>query len=208
MSKIAFLQGFGLSFALIAAVGPQNLHVLRVGLARRHVSATIAMCVGADAVLVTGGLAGAAGALQSVGPALLPLHVLACLALLWMALRALRDARRARAVTCVGGADGESLGRTLAATAIVTLVNPSVWIESVLLIGAAGAVLPPPERCLFGAGALSASLLWFTGLGYGAGLAADWLARAAVWRFLALAAAAGMAASAVAVAGQALELAA
>lgn len=38
----AFVQGLALSLATIMALGPQNLHVLRTGLARHHVGTTVA----------------------------------------------------------------------------------------------------------------------------------------------------------------------
>jgi L-lysine exporter family protein LysE/ArgO len=199
MSTTAFFQGFALSLALIAAIGPQNLHVLRTGITQRHVGATVAFCVGADAVLLAAGLAGGAGALAA-GAAQGVLRAVACVALAWMALRAARDACRASAGLAAEAGAPLSLGRALGATAAVTLANPAVWIETVLLVGATGAPLPAAERGCFGAGAIAASLLWFSALAYGGRRAAPWLARPTTWRVLAATSAFSLAASAWALA--------
>jgi L-lysine exporter family protein LysE/ArgO len=68
-----------------------------------------------------------------------------------------------------------------------------VWIETLLVVGAAALALPNGEREAFALGALAASSLWFSALGWGARLLAPWLARPAVLRALALASAAMMA---------------
>lgn len=181
----AFVQGLALSLATIMALGPQNLHVLRTGLARHHVGTTVAFCIAADALFVGSALAGVAGALARLKGLATPLALVAALALAWFAWRALADARRPPVLAGdirAGYAARPALRRTLAATAVVTFGNPSVWIETLLLVGATGAALPAAQRLAFGGGALAGSLLWFTTLGYGARLASPWLTRPAGWR--------------------------
>ncbi|MCW5667503.1 MAG: LysE family transporter [Piscinibacter sp.] len=190
-----FLQGLALSLATIAALGPQNLHVLRTGLARRHVGATVALCIAGDALLVGGALAGAADALGRIDALAPSLAGIAALVLAGFAWRAFGDARRPPVLTgAPGPARGPALRRSLAETAAVTFGNPAVWIDTLLLVGATGAALPAELRPAFGAGALAGSGLWFCGLAYGARLASAWLARPAAWRVISLASAAVMAA--------------
>lgn len=201
----AFLQGLALSLATIAALGPQNLHVLRTGLARRHVGATVALCVAADALLVGGALAGAADALGRIDGLAPSLAGLAALVLACFAWRALGDARRPPPLPgAAGAARGAALHRSLAETAAVTFGNPAVWIETLLLVGATGAALPAELRPAFGAGALAGSALWFCALAYGARLASAWLARPAAWRGLSLASAVVMGAMSLGWAAEAL----
>jgi L-lysine exporter family protein LysE/ArgO len=203
----AFLQGLALSLATIAALGPQNLHVLRTGLARRHVGATVAFCIAADALLVGGALAGAADALGRIDGLATSLAGVAAAALAWFAWRSLGEARRPPALPRGGlraPGRGAELRRTMAETALVTFGNPSVWIETLLLVGATGAALPAALRPAFGAGALTGSLLWFTALGYGARLASPWLARPAAWRALSWASAGLLGAMSMAWAAEAL----
>lgn len=64
----------------------------------------------------------------------------------------------------------------------VTLLNPHVYLDTVLLIGSLGAQQDVPGAYV--AGAASASLLWFSSLALGAAWLAPWLARPATWRML------------------------
>ena len=61
-----FLSGFGLSLALIVAIGAQNLFVLRQGLQRQHVAAVVLFCALADALLIAAGVAGVGAFLAAV----------------------------------------------------------------------------------------------------------------------------------------------
>lgn len=203
----AFLAGALLTGSLIVAIGPQNLHVLRTGIARRHVGATVALCIAADLLLIVLALGGTGHALRARPALALVLQGAGALLLAAMALQAARDALRPAARdgdrTLPAASLSASCGRTLA----VTFANPAVWVETLLVVGAAGATWPAAERPGFAAGAVSASALWFTGLGFGARRAARWLARPAVHRALAAASAVAMATMAVVLAEASLRAA-
>ncbi len=70
-----------------------------------------------------------------------------------------------------------SLGGAIAATAGFTFLNPHVYLDTVLLMGAAGSAQPAALRPIFVAGAVSASFTWFAALGYGARLLVPLFAR-------------------------------
>jgi L-lysine exporter family protein LysE/ArgO len=174
-----------LSAGLIVAIGPQNLHVLRTGLARQHVAPTVALCVAVDALLIAAALAGASLALRADTPAGRLLQALAVPLLLWMAWRALRDAVLPACMPAAAGAATATRRQALAQAAWVSLGNPAVWVETIWIVGAAGATLAAGERLAFGGGAMFSSAAWFCLLGYGARAFSRWLARPAVMRVLA-----------------------
>jgi len=66
----------------------------------------------------------------------------------------------------------------------LTWLNPHVYLDTVLLVGSIAAHHGPTGKWWFGAGAGVASIVWFTGLGYGARLAAPLLARPRSWQVL------------------------
>jgi L-lysine exporter family protein LysE/ArgO len=82
-----------------------------------------------------------------------------------------------------GGAAEQSLRAAVATTLALTWANPHVYLDTVGLIGAV-ATTYGPGRWMFGAGALSASVLFFVLLGYGARALAPLFARPAAWRVL------------------------
>ncbi len=75
-----------------------------------------------------------------------------------------------------------SLRAVLLSALAVTLLNPHVYLDTVLLIGSLGAQQSVPGAYVVGAA--SASLLWFFTLAFGAAWLAPWLARPSTWRIL------------------------
>jgi L-lysine exporter family protein LysE/ArgO len=177
------LQGAALGFGLIVAIGAQNAFVLRQGLRREHVGAVVAFCALADALLISAGVLGMAQALGR-HPALG--QALALAGALFLALygwRALQRARRPQALQAAGGG-GLALGAAVAQAAAFTLLNPHVYLDTVLLVGSIGAQQPVPLQPWFIAGASLASIAWFTALGYGARALAPVFARPRAWQVL------------------------
>jgi L-lysine exporter family protein LysE/ArgO len=183
MSLPAFGTGFALGGSLIVAIGAQNAFVLRQGLRREHVAPIVAFCAVADAVLMVAGVAGLATVLGQA-PALTGwLTAGGAAFLLAYGLRALWRALRPGSLQSGAGNGGLSLAQALAQCAAFTLLNPHVYLDTVLLVGSIGAQMGE-QRWWFAAGAASASVVWFTGLGFGARWLAPVFARPQAWRVL------------------------
>ncbi|WP_086140908.1 LysE/ArgO family amino acid transporter, partial [Janthinobacterium sp. GW460W] len=179
-----FLQGLSLGLGLIVAIGSQNAFVLRQGLRREHVGAIVLFCALADAALIAAGVLGMAHAL---GQRPLLANVLALGGAVFLAVygwQALRRARRPQQLRAAEGGAGLALGAILAQAAAFTLLNPHVYLDTVLLVGSIGAQQPGALRGWFIVGASAASLLWFASLGYGARWLAPWFARPRAWQVL------------------------
>ncbi|MBI1686930.1 LysE/ArgO family amino acid transporter [Caulobacter hibisci] len=179
----AFTKGFALSAGLIVAIGAQNMFVLRQGLKREHVWPIVLFCAAADATLIVAGVRGLGGVLALVPGLSLVLGLGGAAFLAWYGISALRRAARP-SVLVVEQQAGLTLGAALAGSAAFTFLNPHVYIDTVMLMGAVGASLPAIERPLFMAGAALASLVWFSSLGFGARFLAPLFARPAAWRAL------------------------
>ena len=179
----AWLAGFALSISLILAIGAQNAFVLRQGLRRAHVGAVVAVCCLSEAVLIFSGVAGF-GALAARAPwAIEAMRWGGAAFLLVYGAKSLWAARRTDESLQAGGPAEQSLGAAVGATLALTWANPHVYLDTLGLIGAV-ATTHGPARWMFGAGALSASVLFFVVLGYGAGGLAPLFARPAAWRVL------------------------
>lgn len=179
-----FLQGLALGFGLIVAIGAQNAFVLRQGLRREHIGSVVAFCALADAVLIGAGVFGMAGALGQ-SPALARALALAGAVFLGVyGWRALQRARRPARLEAAAGAARLGRGAVLAQAAAFTLLNPHVYLDTVLLVGSIGAQQTPILRGWFVAGASTASLCWFSLLGFGSRRLAPLFARPRAWRVL------------------------
>ncbi len=98
-------------------------------------------------------------------------------------MSALRRAPAA-ALRAAAGTAGLGRGAALAQAAAFTLLNPHVYLDTVLLVGSIGAQQPPALQGWFVAGASVASAGWFGGLGFGARWLAPWFARPRAWQLL------------------------
>lgn len=177
----SYLNGLLIAIGLIMAIGAQNAFVLAQSLRREHHLPVAALCVLCDVVLVSAGVFGLATVLAQ-SPTLLAIARWGGAAfLLWYGCKALRRALSPSALAAEGQAPRSRQAVLLSALA-VTLLNPHVYVDTVLLIGSIGARQAVPGAYV--AGAASASLVWFFTLALGAAWLAPWLARPATWRLL------------------------
>lgn len=176
-------QGFLACAGLIVAIGAQNAFVLRQGLRREHVGVVVALCAGADALLISAGVAGL-GAVVSARPAALTATTVGGAAfLLVMGALAARRAWRPGHLDPAASAPAGRAGVVLACLGF-TFLNPHVYLDTVVLLGAMANQHADAGRWLFAAGAAGASVAWFTSLGFGARRLGPVFARPVAWRWL------------------------
>lgn len=185
-SLAAALTGLAFGLSLIVAIGAQNAFVLRTGLRRVHVLPVVAVCALSDAALIAAGVAGL-GTLVDQHPAVLTVARLAGAAfLLGYAVVAARRALRPAGALTTEDADAAAPTRVwpvVATCLALTWLNPHVYLDTVVLLGSVAGT-HGADRWWFGGGAVLGSLLWFTGLGYGARLLRPLFARPGAWRVL------------------------
>ncbi len=181
---LSCLAGLSLGASLIVAVGAQNTFVLRQGLRREHVGPLVALCIAIDALLMTLGVGGVATALGAHPALLAAMGIGGAVFLLAYAFQAGRRALSGNALVTLAAGEAQTLRSVLLQGLACSLLNPHVYLDTLLLIGAVGAQQPPASRGAFLVGSIAASALWFTGLGFGARLLAPLFARAQAWRCL------------------------
>jgi L-lysine exporter family protein LysE/ArgO len=174
--------GFIASFTLIAAIGAQNAFVLRQGIRREHVLPVVALCTVSDIVLISAGIAGV-GALISAHPSAMNIAKFGgALFLIGYGLLAARRVWRPSSMTPSERTPAR-LAEVLVTCAAMTFLNPHVYLDTVVLLGAL-ANEHRDEKWLFGAGAVTASAVWFVSLGLGARRLAGLFANPQTWRIL------------------------
>lgn len=173
----AFSAGLALSLSLIMAIGPQNAHVMRMGLRRQHLWLTVATSMVADFVLITLGVLGLAelgGLSDKLQGALIGAGVLFLLVYGWQAGQRCWRPTAGQPPSTDSSADQAMTRRQAVLTALAfSWLNPHAWLDTAVLIGTASLAWGRPGNQLFGAGALTGSMLWFTLLG----VATFWLGR-------------------------------
>lgn len=184
MNLSVFLTGMASGLSLIVAIGAQNAFVLRQGLRHEHVFAVCLICAVSDAVLIAAGVAGF-GAMMAAAPWLDPVMRYGGAAFLIVyGARSLISALRSTGALAAVQQDGRRSLRSVALTCLAfTWLNPHVYLDTLGLLGAISTRFAGAEWT-FGAGAISASGLFFFSLGYGAKLLRPVFARPSSWRVL------------------------
>lgn len=179
------LAGFGLGLSLIIAIGAQNVFVLRQGIRREHVFAVVIVCAVSDAVLIAAGIAGIGAVLTAIPWLVEVVRWVGAAFLVGYGMLAARRAWRPRAALVVDEVNpAPTRLRTVVLTALaLTWLNPHVYLDTVFLLGSIGGTYGE-ARWLFGAGAMVASVAWFTALGFGARYLSRWLSTPRAWRWL------------------------
>ena len=187
----ALLAGLLTGLSLIVAIGAQNAFVLRQGLARLQVTPVVIVCAASDLILIVAGIAGL-GAVVTAHPG-------AVTALTWfgaafLAAYGIRSAARALRPESLqaGGSAIATTGAAVGTALALTWLNPHVYLDTVLLLGSVATGYGSTGRWWFAAGAGAASILWFTGLGYGSRYLRRFFASPRSWQILDLVIAAVM----------------
>jgi L-lysine exporter family protein LysE/ArgO len=184
-------SGFLTGGSLIVAIGAQNAHVLRQGIIRHHVAPVVVVCAVSDVVLIAAGVSGIGAIVDRAGWLIDVVRWLGVAFLLWYAAGSLRRAFRAEALLADGGlaARGESRRTVVGRAFALTWLNPHVYLDTVLLIGSIAATHSHASdgldgRWAFATGAALASIVWFSGLGFGARALAPVFSRPRAWQVL------------------------
>ena len=180
---LAYAQGMGTGAGLIIAIGAQNAFVLSQGIRKNHRLVIPLICALCDAILVFAGVTGM-GSLMASHPSLTFIAGIGgALFLFLYGVRAFYSACRTNALE-TQEAHATSLRTAVLSTLGVTLLNPHVYIDTVLLLGSIAGQFRPGGHLAFGAGAVTASFLWFFSLSLGAGFLAPLFRTALAWRLL------------------------
>lgn len=184
MEGTAFLKGIGLGGSLIVAIGSQNAYLLRQALKREFVFTCIAICIICDVALIGAGVAGM-GKLITEAPVLLFwIKIGGAGFLFWYGLRAARSAMHPSALVAKDNNTEPDRKKVVAAMLAFSLLNPHVYLDTVVLLGSIGGQQPGNGRLYFALGAMLASAVWFSSLGLGARYLTPVFARPNAWRIL------------------------
>lgn len=197
---LSVISGLGLGLSLIVAIGAQNVFVLRQGIRREHVLVVVVICALSDAALIIAGVAGLGFVIAAAPWLVVVARWAGALFLLTYGLLAARRAWRGEGqVLDASEPVGETVSAPSAAGALtstrtaltpviltvlaLTWLNPHVYLDTVLMLGSIAAT-HGDQRWLFAVGAVTASILWFTALGFGARYLGRWLRTPRSWRIL------------------------
>jgi len=178
------LQGFLTGAGLIIAIGAQNAFLLAQGIRRRFHWQIALLCMTIDAVLITAGVIGV-GLLISQSELLLELFRWGGIVFLSVyGIQALRSACQQRSLEAEESSGPPTLAAAVAMTLAVSVLNPHVYLDTMVLVGSISNQFEGVLKYWFGGGAVLASICWFMSLALAAPKLAPVFRSALSWRIL------------------------
>lgn len=178
-----YFAGLVAGFIFTVAIGAQNAFVLRQGLRREHLLPVALICSMADIVLIGAGIAGLGTLLQQHPNLMVLLRFSGAVFLLAYAAHAFR--RACAGLPSVSGDTQVTSSRVAIISCLgFTFLNPHVYLDTVIILGTLGNQHGEDGRWIFGAGAITASILWFFSLAYGARRLLPLFRHPGAWRVL------------------------
>lgn len=163
-----FVQGALISGGLIIAIGAQNAFILRQGLLGQKVFYVCIVCFICDVLLITLGILGVGAILQESPFFLHSLALLGAIFLYCYGCSSFMRAYKGESHLHIeqGSNQKQTISKLILTTLAITLLNPHVYLDTLVIIGGIGGTLGSEEKHWFLLGAVFASFIWFFGLGY------------------------------------------
>ena len=181
----AFLTGFFLGISLILAIGAQNTFVLRQGIIGQHVFYVALFCAVSDMLLIILGVTGFSFFLNNLVSEVS--SILFGLSAAWLSgygIFRLKAAFKSKITLEIETSSSKGLLPTLSIIAVLTFVNPHVYLDTMILIGSVSQQFSAENKLAYILGASLASFVFFFSLAYGAKLLAPIMKRSYSWRIL------------------------
>jgi L-lysine exporter family protein LysE/ArgO len=179
-----FVEGCVTGAGLIIAIGAQNAFVLKQGILKNYVFITALICAIIDAILISVGVGGF-GVILTSNVILLTLAKWGgALFLGYYGFRSFRSVFKSESLKLDFTPERPDLKLSIITVLALSLLNPHVYLDTVVLLGSIGAQFLPHERIYFAFGAVVASFVWFFSLGYGAAYLAPLFRKPLAWKIL------------------------
>ena len=178
------LQGLFLGSSMIIPLGAQNSHILNHGIKRDRHFLAATVCMLCDVILIGLGVFGGAKLIATSPSLVIAISWGGILFLSGYAFLSFRQAwqnnyqKTSEEVAKINNKPWLVIMSTLA----VTLLNPHVYLDTVLILGSVGGQFEGNEKIAFAVGTMLASILWFYSLAGAAAKMAPWLGKAKVKR--------------------------
>lgn len=180
------LQGLFLGASMIIPLGAQNSHVLNHGIKRNHHFLAATICMLCDVVLIALGVFGGAKLIASSPNLVTIISWGGILFLCGYASLSFSQAWLNNYEKCQKTAStaNKKPWLVIISTLAVTLLNPHVYLDTVMILGSVGGQFQGNEKIAFALGTMLASMLWFYSLAGAAAKMSPWLNQAKIKRVI------------------------
>lgn len=181
-STLPLLKGFVIGAGMIIPLGVQNSYVLSLGIKRNYHFTCATICILCDLLLMSVGVLGG-GALLASNELLLQIVTWGGIVFLSFYGAVFFKSFLYPQVAENGEVKNLKTRKTVILTTLaVTLLNPHVYLDTVMIIGSIGSQYNDTDKYIFLIGTILASFVWFYALSFAAAKMSPWLSKQTVQR--------------------------
>ncbi len=184
MNTASFVQGFGMGLSLIMAIGAQNAFLLSQSIRQNHHIPVCIICILWDATLISLGVLGFGGFVVAHPQIQNFVTWGGILFLVYFGFGALSSALKQQPIDVKIENVKRPLKSVLLTTLAVSILNPHVYLDTVVLLGSISTNYAGMGRYYFGAGAICGSIVWFSSLSLCGKIIAPYFTKPFAWRIL------------------------
>ncbi|WP_445777675.1 LysE/ArgO family amino acid transporter [Shewanella sp.] len=182
MTTSALFQGLVLGLGMIIPIGAQNSYLLSQGIKRNHHFLAATICMLCDVLLIGIGIFGGGKLIASSEWLMLFIGWGGVSFLVVYALVSFKSVYANQYTVTTHVATANSRKKIIGTTFAVTLLNPHVYLDTVMILGSVGGTFAGNEKLAFAIGTVLASVLWFYSLAFGAAKLAPLLGKPQIQR--------------------------
>ncbi|MDA9557492.1 LysE/ArgO family amino acid transporter [Vibrio sp.] len=185
MNFWVLLQGFGLGAAMIIPIGAQNAYVLKQGINRQYHLTTAAICSFLDMCFISLGIFGG-GAMLAKNETLLQIVTIAGILFLFgYGALSLKNALTPNSKQSEPQhIPLQRKGTVILGAMAVTVLNPHLYLDTVVILGSIGGQFAEQDRISFAIGTALASFVWFYTLSISAAKLSSTLSQPKVRKYI------------------------
>ena len=178
----AMIQGIVLGLGMIIPIGAQNAYVLGRGINRNHHLLAATICIVFDIALITAGIFGASALISSNEYLMLFITWGGILFLFTYGVLSFKASFQNNYQKMVTESLFKSRKVVIATIFAVSLLNPHVYLDTVVILGSVGGQFEGQDKLSFAAGTMLASIIWFYSLALGAAKMGPFLSQPKILR--------------------------
>lgn len=180
----AMLQGVILGAGMIIPIGAQNAYILGQGINRNHHLLAATLCILCDITLILAGIFGAGALINSSEWLMLLITWGGVIFLSLYGVLSFKSVIKNMYEVSRNKVSLKPKKIVIATTLAVTLLNPHVYLDTVMILGSVGGQFKDNAQLAFAGGTIIASIIWFYGLATGAAKMGPFLSQPKVLRLI------------------------
>ena len=173
------IQGFLIGSSLIVAIGPQNLFVIKQGIQNNYVIIVCLICSIADTILIIIGINIYSIIINFSEKYIFVIKVLGSI---WLTIYGIQKIIKSKDYIEDIYSDKNILKNVILTTLFLTFVNPHVYLDTIVLIGALS--LNFESKFSYGVGVILSSFIFFFSLGIFSRKISTLLIKKSLWKYI------------------------